>query len=270
MHSGYKSDKSKPWGKAKALQLDEKLEAKADGDLSYRDFRRARWYSVNLPANGELTLKLEITPPGDSVNEEFDLAVEVLDPGYRVISKSDLEESDAGELAKAKTLLDLPAGKYLIHIYLQGRMDSAEYELRLAFKRTAAAEVKTSFPSEVEFVPALAMVPPKDDTPTNYKPPTPAVRVTVKRQPKAPIEKPVPAAGPVLTARITAINVVNNKTQITIGRGTTTEARDGMKVKVNGVGVFTLEQCNERRCKALVSGTPDQVKSAGENVVLMP
>jgi hypothetical protein len=178
-HSGYKTDTAKPWKKPKALALDEKLEVKTSGELSYRDHKRARWYSLELPANGELTLKLDITPPGESVNEEFDLAMEVLDPGFRVISKSDLEESDAGELAKSRTLVDLAPGKYLIHLYLQGRMDSADFELRASFKRTAAAEVRTSFPSDVEFIQPLALVPPKDDTPATYK--APAVVKTTRR-----------------------------------------------------------------------------------------
>ncbi len=267
MHSGYKSDTSKPWKKAKPLVLDEKLEAKADGELSYGDYRRARWYSIDLPANGELTLKLDITPPGDSVNEEFDLAMEVLDPGFRVISKSDLEEADAGELAKTKTLLDLPAGKYLIHLYLQGRMDSADFELRVKFERTAPAEVKTTFPSEVEFVPPLALVPPKDDTPVTYKPPPTVVRTTVRRPRPTTPEKP-PAE--VLTGRITAVSVVNNKTQITIGLGTANNARDGMKGQLKGVGTFVLEGCTDRRCKAVLSATPDQVRGAGSTVVLTP
>jgi hypothetical protein len=270
IHSGYKSDKAKPWKKPKVLAFDDKNEAKADGDLSYRDYKRARWYEVDLPANGELTLKLEVTPPGDAVNEDFDLAIEVLDPGFRVVSKSDKEESDAGELAKTKTLVDLAPGKYLIHIYLQGRMDTAEFNLRALFKRTAPAEVKTSFPSEVEFVPALAMVPPKDDTPVTYKPPKVVVTTTVKGPrppPKKDDPKPVVEA---LTARITAINVVNNKTQITIGRGTANDAKDGMKVQLKGLGAFPLQECTDRRCKAVVSATPEQVRSAGENVVLVP
>jgi hypothetical protein len=268
MHSGYKSETAKPWKKPKALVFDEKSEAKADGDLSYKDYRRARWYSVDLPANGELTVKVDITPPGDAVNDEFDLALEVLDPGFRVISKSDSEEQDAGELAKSKTLLDLRAGTYLIHLYLQGRMDSAEYNLRVAFKRTAPAEQKTSFPSEVEFVPPLALVPLKDDTPASYRPPTTVVRTTTVR----PIKKADPEKPPaeVITARITAIVVVDKKTQITIGRGTQSKAHDGMKVKVNGVGVFDVVGCTETRCKALIPATPDQVRSGGENVTLMP
>jgi hypothetical protein len=269
MHSGYKSDAAKPWKKPKALAFDEKLEAKADGDLSYRDFRRARWYAVDLPANGELTVKLDITPPGDAVNEDFDLAMEILDPGFRVIAKSDKEESDAGELAKSKTLLDLPAGKYLIHLYLQGRMDTAEYSMHLAFKRTAPAEVKTSFPSEVEFVPALAMVPIKDDTPANIKPQPTVVRTTVVRPPPKKPEPDKPKAE-VITARITAIVVVNNKTQITIGRGTGSKAANGMHVKVNGLGTFEVVECTETRCKAIIPATPDQVRSGGENVTLLP
>jgi hypothetical protein len=269
MHSGYKSEAAKPWKKPKALAFDEKLEAKSDGDLSYREYRRARWYSIDLPANGELTVKLDITPPGEAVNDEFDLGMEILDPGFRVISKSDREESDAGELAKSKTLLDLKPGRYLIHLYLQGRMDTAEYNLRLAFKRTAPAEVKTTFPSEVEFVPALAMVPIKDDTPASYKPPQPTVVRTTVVRPKKPTEPDKPKAE-VVTARITAIVVVNNKTQITIGRGTSSKAANGMKVKVNGVGVFDVVDCTETRCKAIIPATPDQVRSGGENVTLMP
>lgn len=270
MHSGYKSDAAKPWKKPKVLTFDEKNEVSADGDLSYRDYRRARWYAVDLPANGELSIKLDITPPGEAVNEDFDLAMEVLDPGFRAISKSDKEESDTGELAKSKTLVDLVPGRYLIHLYLQGRMDTAEFNLRLAFKRTAPAEVKTSFPSEVEFVPPLALVPPKDDTPPGYKPPaaTPVRSTgTIRRPP--PKEPDKPKVEPII-ARITAIVVVNNKTQITIGRGTGSKAANGMKVKVNGLGVFEVVECTETRCKALIPGTPDQVRSGGENVTLLP
>ena len=268
MHSGYKSETAKPWKKPKVLTLDEKLEADDDGELSYRDYRRARWYAIDLPANGELTLKLEITPPGDEVNEEFDLAMEVLDAGFRVISKSDLEEADAFELAKTKTLLDLTAGRYLIHIYLQGRMDSAEYELRAQFKRTAPAEVKTTFPSEVEFVPPLALVPPKDDTPATYKPPKPVVRTTVVRRPKPKATPEEPKAQPI-TARIISIAIVDGGTQITVTRGTSNGAANGMGGQLKAFS-FTLNSCTETRCKAVLSATPDQIRGAGDTVVLKP
>lgn len=268
MHSGYKTDTAKPWKKPKVLAFDDKNEAKAEADLSYKDYRRARWYAVDLPTDAELTVKLEITPPGDSVNEEFDLAMEVLDPGFRVISKSDLEESDAYELAKAKTLVDLRPGRYLIHLYLQGRMDTADYELRVSYKRTAPAELKTSFPADVEFVPPLAIVPPKDDTPASYRPPQPTiVRQTVRRPTKAAEpEKPKVQA---LSARITAIVIIGNKTQLTIGRGTANGASDGMRGQLKNIG-FTLSGCTETRCKAEVSATPDQVRAAGDSVMIQP
>jgi hypothetical protein len=268
MHSGYKSDKSKPWSKPKALVFDDKLEAKADGDLAYRDYRRARWFSVELPTNAELSIKLEITPPGEATNDEFDLGLEVLDPGFRVISKSDLEDSDAGELAKTKTLLDLQPGRYLIHLYLQGRMDTAEFALRVSYKRTAPSEVKTTFPSEVEFVEPLAMVPPIDDTPKNYRPPTTVVRTTTRRPPPPPKEdKPAPVG---FAARITAITVVNNQTQITVGRGTANDVTNGMTVRLGNGMASKLTECTDRRCKAVLSGTPEQVRSAGESVMITP
>src|SRR5437764_9043120 len=80
-HDGYKSDKVKPWKKPKVLKLDDKGEAKDDGDLSYPDRRRAKWLAIDTPAYGELDVQLDITPPGDTAGEDFDLALEVLDAG---------------------------------------------------------------------------------------------------------------------------------------------------------------------------------------------
>jgi hypothetical protein len=270
-HSGYKSDKSKPWKKPKVLNFDEKLEAKADAELEYADYRRARWYALDLPAQGELSLRLEITPPGDQTNEDFDLGVEVLDPGFRVIAKSDLEDDDAGELTKSKTLFDLDPGRYYVHLYLQGRLDIAEYILRVTYKRTAPAEVKSNFPAEVAFTPPLPMVPLDDDTPKTYKPPAPTVVKVIRkgdRKPTVKEDKPVTT----ISARIIGVSIVGGGTQITVGKGTATGAAAGMKGKINGLstGSFTLASCNERTCLATVGVTPDQIKSAGGTVTLVP
>jgi hypothetical protein len=271
-HAGYKSEKAKPWKKPKALAFDDKMETKAEGDLSYPDMRRARWFLLDVPANGELTLRLEITPPGDATNEDFDLGMEVLDPGYRVISKSDLEDEDAHELTKAKTLFDLHPGKYLIHLFLQGRMDTADFVLRATYKRTAAAEVKSDFPLHVAFVPALPMVPLNDDTPAKYKPPQTVVTKVI-RKPKPPgSDKATPPPTSQLTARIIGLVVSGGGTLITVGRGTDSGAAQGMKGKIAGVsgGSFELATCSARTCTATVSATPDQIKAAGGNVVLTP
>jgi hypothetical protein len=232
--------------------------------------RRAAWYTADLPQNGELDLRLEITP-GDNVSEDFDLAMEIMDSGYRVIAKSDMEEGDAGQLTKQKSLLDLEPGKYYIHLYLQGRLDSTDYELKAAFKPSTASQGKSDFPAEVAFLPPLPLVPLNDDTPKNYRPPTAVVVHTVHhpRGPKKP-EPPPPVA--TLNARIIGVSVVSGGTQITIGRGTATGAKAGMQGKVNGLsgGTFTIASCTERACMATVSATPDQVNHATGSVSLTP
>jgi hypothetical protein len=272
-HNGYKQKEATPWRKPKALKLNSKLEAKAEGDLSYPDMRRAKWFQIALPENGELTLTLEITPPGDEVNDEFDLAMEVFDPSFRAISKSDLEDEDAYEQTKKKTLVDLAPGKYLIHVYLQGRMDTADYVLHASFKPTSASDARTNFPADVEFVPALATIPIQDDTPRNYRAAAPP---PVPRRPRrdpgraaepAPKAEPTPTAAPV-TARIINVQVVSGGTVITIGRGKDTGASDGMMAKIAGIGDVPIGNCNARTCTATVKATPDQLKSANSMVTL--
>jgi hypothetical protein len=272
-HNGYKPKEAKPWLKPKVLKLDDKMEAKTEGDLSYPDMRRAKWFQLALPSNGQLALTLEATPPGDAVNDDFDLGMEVLDPSSHVISKSALDDEDAHELTKKKTLVDLAPGKYLVHLFLQGRMDSAEFVLRAAFKPTAAAQVKTNFPAEVGFVPALPMVPIQDDTPRSYKPPVATkppknghTRTTPTPQPTTPT---TPAA--TVTARIINVQIVPGGTQITVGRGTETGAADGMKGSIKGLASgFQIGSCNARTCTATIKATPDQIKSTDGMVTLSP
>lgn len=274
-HNGYKPKETKPWTKAKVLKLDAKNEAKVDGDVSYPDMRRARWYQINLPTNGQLSITLEITPPGDAVNDDFDLGMEVFDPANRVISKSDAEDEDAHELTKKKTLVDLVPGRYFIHVYLQSRMDTADFALRVSFRTTAAAESKSDYPAQVAFVPPLPMVPLEDETPKNYRPPVATTTTTHSHKPPPPKAPPPPPAVTV-TARILSISVVpgaDNKqqTQILLGRGTTSGASNGMTGKIAGIsGTFTLTNCNERTCSATLSATPDQIKGSSGTATLSP
>jgi len=267
-HSGYKHPKSKPWKSAKAIKLDDKRqEGKIDGFLDYAKYDRAKWYYVQIPSHGELDLSCEVTP-GDNASDDFDMALEVLDPGFRVISKSDKEEEDAGELTKTKTLFDLDPGKYYIHLYLQSRIDTADYYLKVKFKPTTAPEEQSNFPDEVAFVPNLPMVPLNDDTPRKYRP-----KVVVhhrrpirKPQNKDP-EKPAPT---ILSARIVGVSVVGGGTRVVLGRGTLTGAASGMRAKLKGInGSFPID-CNENTCTAVVSATPDQVKGGGTTVTLLP
>ncbi|MEJ7603502.1 MAG: hypothetical protein WKG01_36790 [Kofleriaceae bacterium] len=270
-HSGYKSDKSKPWTKAKPLKIDEKGELKSDGELSYGELKRARWYAIELPSHGELSLRLEITPPGDATNEDFDLGFEVLSPAYRAIHKSDLEDEDAHEVTKTTKLVELPPGKYLVHLFLQGRMDSAEYTLRGTFKSTSPAELKSDFPAQVAFLDPLPMVPLADDAPRGWKPDKkPVIVKSTGRKPVKVVEKkPTPVTA--VSARIMNISVVGGGTQILIGRGTASGASDGMRAKINGIGDMPkISNCKETSCQAVFKATPDQVKGGGGSVTLLP
>lgn len=267
-HSGYKNAKSKPWSKPKNLSLNAKNEARAEGDLSYAEYRRAKWYAVSLPSHGELTIKLESNGPGDGIDDDFDLALEILDPHNRVIAKSDKEEEDAGETNKKRTLTDLQPGRYLIHVYLQDRRDIADYLVRIAFKPTPSADQPTDFPAQVAFVPPLAMVPLEDDTPARLRKPVRTTRTRTPRPPKPTPQPPKPAT--VLTARIVNLSVNGSGTRIVVGRGTTTGAQSGMKATLKGIpGSFPVD-CNETTCSATVNATPDQVRSAGGMVTLVP
>lgn len=270
-HNGYKPKVAKPWKTPKALKLDDKMEAKADGDVSYPDMRRARWYEVSLPSNGQLQVSLEITPPGDAVNDDFDLGLEVFDPHARVISKSDLEGEDAHELNKKKTLVDLAPGKYLIHIFLQGRMDTADFALHAAFKPTAAAEVKSNFPADVKFVPVLPLVPIQDDTPRSYKPPPAQVTHVTRHARPTPTPTPTPPPSASINGRVIDMQIVPGGTQVVISRGTTTGAADGMKATVAGVSVpSTIGNCKAQTCSTVLKATPDQIRAANSVVTLTP
>jgi hypothetical protein len=269
-HGGYKAN-AKPWKKFKTLKFDEKGEAKAEGELSYAQYRRSAWFAVDMPVPGEVDFRIEVTPPGDAVNDAFDLGAEVLDAGYRMLVRKDNEEGDAqGDLNKQLAIKDQPPGRYYVHLYLQGRLDTCDYILHAVMKGSAPAAVKSDFPAQVAFVPPLPMVPLTDDTPKNYHPPSTVVVTTHRIQHKTTAPPPPPPAT-TLSARIISVSVSGGGTQITVGRGTSSGASAGMKGKINGVanGAFTLANCNERACTATLQGvTPDQIKGSGQ-VTLM-
>lgn len=266
-HDGYKAN-AKPWKKFKTLKFDDKGEAKVEGDLSYPAQHRSAWFAVDLTGPSEIDFRIEITPPGDAVNDAFDLGAEVLDAGYRMLVRKDNDEGDAqGDLNKQLAIKDQPPGRYYVHLYLQGRLDTADYILHAVIKGSAPAQVKSDFPAQVAFVPALPMVPLNDDTPKNYHPPTAVVTVTKRPPHKGPAPPPPPPPVSTITARIISVAVVTGGTQITVGRGTSSGASSGMSGKIVGVanGSFLLANCNERACTAVIKGvTPDQIKGSGQ------
>ena len=74
-----------------------------------------------------------------------------------------------------------------------------------------------------------------------------------------------------MSARIINVQVVSGGTQITVGRGTSTGAADGMKGTIRGVAAgFQIGGCNERTCTATIKATPDQIKGSDGTVTLSP
>lgn len=265
-HNGYRSETATPWKKFKTLKFDDKGESKADGDLSYPDRRRAVWYGVDLANESDMSLRVEITPPGDAVNDDFDLGFEVLDPGNRPVVRKDLDEGDGQhDLNKTADLKDLPAGHYLIHLYLQGRLDTSEYTLHAKITGSTSATYKSDFPALVAFVGPLPMVPVADDAPKNFQPakPTVVISTTHHHVTPTPVKPPVQTE---VSARIIGVSVSGTATTITIARGTAAGAHNGQSGKVTGVAgaTFSLANCNERACQATLSGvTPDQINHSG-------
>ena len=274
-HSGYKSDKSEPWKKAKALAWNDKMEAKADDDLSYAEMRRAKWYVVNLPRPGQMEVRLEVTPGGETPTEDFDLAMEIMDEGYRVISKADSEDEDAGETTKNKTLFDLQPGRYYIHLYLEGRLDAADFALKLAYKPTGEVVVASDFPAQVAFLGPLPVVLATDDAPVGYHKTAPVVvqQTTKGHRPTGPKAPPIPVAPPTkaLSGRIVGVAVQGGSTLVTIAVGTDAGAQNGMRAHVKGLGgTYELASCGPRTCKATVGATVDQIKAGGSTVTIGP
>lgn len=260
-HSGYKSSKAQPWKKAKVIELNEKNEGKATGTLDYRNYRRARWFAVELPADGEVTLTLEAAPNSD--DENFDLGLEVYDANYQSIFRSGLDEEDAHELVKTTTLYELRAGIYLVHLYVHRRMDVSDFDLRIAFAPGDVAR-QSDFPARVPFPPRLAVVPPSDDTPAVVNRPKLVRKPTLRRR---PVEA-APVAN-VISGKIINVSVSPKGTTISINRGTDQGVANGMQGKIIGIrsGSFSLSGCTSRSCRGIVKATADEVTRSGKVVI---
>ena len=273
-HSGYKGKNPEPWKKPKDLKLTEKegkYTGKLEDSLDYGTFKRARWYKVTLPGPGKLDLDLEITPGTDA--EEMDVAFEVLSPAYEVLAKSDAESDDANEQKKSKSLPDLAEGSYLLHVYLQGRMDAADIELKATFTRGELAW-KSDFPNQVAYVNDLAAIPPLDDTPIKAPPKRPPPRPgggtprPPRPEPEAPVE---PSAPRPVAASISNVEPAGSGARITVAAGTNHGVADGWKGSINGVkgSGFTVSGCGPVTCQATVKVSSDEAAAAGK-VVLKP
>jgi hypothetical protein len=276
-HAGYKTKKARPWDKPKLLKL-EKNAAKADTDLDYARYKRAKWFAVDLSGPGTLDVQMEVTPGGpgsgggddeDSEEQDMDVGLEIIDGrSFNVLAKSDLEAEDAHELKKQRTLKDLDEGRYLIHVYLQGRLDTAEVELKIGFAR-GEAKWKSDFPNQVAFVDSLAAVPPLDDTPQAERP-RPRPRPPGGPRPPKPPEPPPPGGGGgSIMAEISDVQADGSGTKITIAGGTSDGLENGLSGSIKGVknSSFRLSGCGPGTCRATVKAAPEDVRGAAGVII---
>ena len=282
-HSGYKSEKSTPWKKAKVVVLDKNSDAKAHGDVDYAAYHRARWFAIDLHSAGELTFTLDAAPAstGRSDDDEFDLALEVFDPSNRRIAKADADDDDAHEIHKTRTVGIAAAGHYLFQIYLERRTDAADFDLKLHFAPSSGGNppVVASMPvtpATIAFPPSLPVVPIDDDTPdaehTKVKHVASTPAASAPHHAHVAVEKPAPAdeaPSNLINAHVINVIVSGGNTQITFNRGTDSGVQNGMSGQVLGIkdGSFSVAGCSPRACKGNVKATPDEVNRSGKVIV---
>jgi hypothetical protein len=264
-HSGYKSTKLKPWRNPAVLQLDEGGEAEVDDAVNYPKRNRARWYAIDLPAGGELEVQVSVASLSD--DRDVDLAFEVLNEGYELLVSADRDEDDAGDDQKTRTLKELPAGRYYIHVYAQRRLDEADFTLQVAYRPGAAAVQESNFPAAVAFVGALPDVPAVDDSPAPRPPPPKKCKGSKCKKRPPPEEPPAVKA---MRARVAGIvKVTAGGTQIRIDRGSqqgigvgwkgTVVTREGAAIPG---GSFDVSRVTSAESFGTVKATADAVTQA--------
>ena len=279
IHDGYRN-RAKGWKKPKALEFDEDFEAEHDGELSYPDRKRARWFAVELPGDGELEVTLDVSPLGYAAETEefededdpFDVAFEIYNENYKVLAHADNEDDDVGERKRSRKAPTVPKGRYLVHVYLQRRLDESEYTLRVKYRR-GSLEPETNFPDEVAFVEPLPVVPAFDDAPeVAGRKPCRGRRCKKPKNGGGGSKRPPPqaAAGSMIVSIVGIRQAKGGGTHITIQAGESRGVVKGWKgvvitrknKEVPGSN-FTISRVNARTSTATVRGaSPDQVTSA--------
>ncbi len=264
-HSGYPEGESQPWNKNKKVQLDERYEAKVDGTVSYPKRERARWYAIELPADGKMTATVSIDPrvPG------ADVGVEILDAGFNLVSK---DVDDELQPKKERVADNVTGGKAYIHIYTLKRPDEADYTLRVKFAPSlTAAPVKAEVgpTDDIANLPDLALVPPVDPKRRTGPP-----RPHTPELPKP--ERPKPVTG--VSATIVEFGSKEGKVRIIINKGSEQGVDAGWKgfivsAKTKGKienSEFTVSKVKATESEALVGVTMDIVQQNRGVTLLKP
>jgi hypothetical protein len=248
---------------------------------------------VELPDDGKLEVQLMAAPlglqPGETelvdVEDPFDVGMEIYDESYKVLVRADRDDEDVGERSKSRTVEQVRRGRYLIHLFLQRRLDEAEFTLRVKLNR-GSLEAQTDFPRSVAFVDALPVVPAFDDSPEPERPRCRGSKCGSKPADK-PADKPkdvkttptasTPAAGSMQVKIVVVRGMSSGGTEITLNRGSSQGVAAGWTGKVvtkSGVaidgGSFTILSVKTTTSSARVSLSQDAVKQAGNAILKAP
>jgi hypothetical protein len=263
-HTGYPEGESAPWSRASKINLNDNLEASAEGELSYPKRTRAKWYVVELPAAGKLTARLSVEP----TVKGSDVGVELLDAGFNVAADA-VNDDDLGQPKKVREVKDARQGKTYVHIYALGRGDEVGYTLRLHFdpKPQVAGQApdpqvevpnndRTGFPWTVPNLPQLAQI-------GKGGGPSPSVTPDEPKKPVAPVD-----TTPTKAARIDEFSNTGGGIRLILNKGTNAGLDAGMEGDVLSggkpmpTGHFKIKSCRDEECEAIApKATMDQIQA---------
>jgi hypothetical protein len=271
VHTGYPEGEATPWEKAGKLNLNDSLEASAEGELSFPKRVRAKWYALDLPAPGKLTARLSTEP----TVKGSDVGFEILDAGFNVNAEA-INDDDVGQPKKTREYKDARQGKSYIHIYTLGRDDVVGYTLRVHFDPKPQARVeapmepatadRTTFPWTVPNLPALPQI---------GKGGGGGSTVVTRETPPPP---PDPNAGfNLIKATITEFSDTGNGVRIILNKGQNASLDGGLDGDVLSGGKplpsghFKLRSCKQDECDAVVpKATMDQIQANRAVIVKVP
>jgi hypothetical protein len=268
VHSGYAAGDAEPWAKPIKLRMKNTGDASMEGVVNFAKRERAKWYSIDLPAPGNLQAKLKMDPKSIGA----DVGFEVLDAGFNVVAKA-LDDNDIGQDDKLRNVREARSGTYYFHVFALQRTDVAEYKLRVRYDPLVPVanvempapepvDPKSTFPWTVANLPPLAQIPASDDTPRGGKAP--------KTEPEE--EKPQVETDPwvsvTLIGRVVEFKQVPGGVLLTINRGSTGGVEEGMigaVVDSSGrslqKGTFKVKKVTTDECEGVVGLTMDQVQA---------
>jgi hypothetical protein len=266
-HTGYPEGKTQPWTAAKEITLNDRLEGEGKGELNYANRARARWFSIDLPYDGELALVTTF----DADNAGADIGVEILDEGFNVRAQG-TNDDDEGRPKKVRSAKDLNKGKVYVHVYVLGKKDSLDFRVRAQLKPILRDVAPAGFPGNIPNTPMIAAVPATDDAPR---------RGGGKTPPKPPEPKPVPVVEDTevgsVKARVLEYSESGDRVKLTINRGSDNGIEKGWtgyvidsatKRRLSGSD-FTVNVVKPQECEGTAKISLSQAQ-AHRQVVLKP